>query len=440
MDFIESIFGGESKFIEYKEKFSKSLLKTVSAFSNFHDGIIIIGISDIGQVIGVSDPYEIRLSIENTINDAIIPRPDFEVQSKTIENKTVLIFKIYKGLHTPYITEGKAYRRADNSTVPVEKHEYDALVLYGRNLSFEELEYPGSELTFRKLEELLQSKLGIRTMDEDVLKSLELINQNKWINATALLADENNFIESGLDMVMYLDDKMTMIKDRINLKGKSLIEYFDASMNFYHKHINQGDIIRGAYRYSHEEVPQEAYREAIANAIIHRDYSRRGSNRIEIFQDRIEITSVGGLPIGISEEEFIQGTFSNVRNRIIADIFFRCRIIEKMGTGIRRIRFSYKDHYEKPIFKVYQNSIQIILPRIMINNSNQVRENETDLSVVEDKLLNFLKTNDGVTRNQVEEFMNVRKTKATSLLNSLLSRELVKKTGTGKNTRYKLKM
>lgn len=438
MDFIESILGGESKFIEYKEKFTKSMLKTVSAFSNYHDGYIIIGISNGGQVVGVSNPGDIRLNIENTINESIIPRPDFEVCMKVMDNKTILVFKIYKGLHTPYITDGKAYKRANTSTVPVEKHEYDELVLYGRNLSYEELEYPGGKLTFRKLEELLQSKLGIRALDDDVLKSLELINDDKYTNAAALLADDNNFTESGLDLVVYLDDKMTVLKDRVNLKGKSIIEYFDAAMNFYYKHINQGDIIRGAYRYSHEEVPLEAYREAVANAIIHRDYSRRGNNRIEIFKDRIEITSIGGLPIGISEEEFVQGTFSNVRNRIIADVFFRCKIIEKMGTGIRRIRFSYKDYYERPIFKVFQNSIQIILPRIMIDKSSHVREDLIQLSFEEEKLLNFITANNGVTRIQVEEYMNVKKTKATTLLNNLLANGLVKKVGTGKNTKYKL--
>ena len=439
-DLLSVILGGETKYIEFKEKYSKSILKTVSAFSNYHDGKVIIGVTDSGQVVGVDDSKEMRLSIENTINDSIKPRPDFEVEIRVVENREILVFSIFKGTQSPYTLDGKAYKRSDTSTVSVDKFEYDELVLLGRNLTYEELEYGSSDLEFHNLGRLLSEKLNVGEINEDILKSLTLIRKEKYTNAAAILADRNNFSDLGFDLVRYADDSMLIFKDRVSLKSISVIEHYETAMMFYRKHINQGDIIKGAYRESYDEVPEEAFREAVANAIIHRDYSRRGNNRIEIFNDRVEITSIGGLPIGISEEEYKNGSFSNARNPIIADIFLRCRIIEKMGTGIRRIKFAYKSFGVEPLFKVYQNSIQIVLPRMSIEEqSASLTMMDVHLSLEEEKLVNYIKGSDGITRGDVESFLGVKKTKATKLLNTLVDKKVILKQGSGKNILYKIR-
>jgi len=439
-DLLSVILGGETKYIEFKEKYSKSILKTVSAFSNYHDGKVIIGVTDSGQVVGVDDSKEMRLSIENTINDSIKPRPDFEVEIRVVENREILVFSIFKGTQSPYTLDRKAYKRSDTSTVSVDKFEYDELVLLGRNLTYEELEYGSSDLEFHNLGRLLSEKLNVGEINEDILKSLTLIRKEKYTNAAAILADRNNFSDLGFDLVRYADDSMLIFKDRVCLKSISVIEHYETAMMFYRKHINQGDIIKGAYRESYDEVPEEAFREAVANAIIHRDYSRRGNNRIEIFNDRVEITSIGGLPIGISEEEYKNGSFSNARNPIIADIFLRCRIIEKMGTGIRRIKFAYKSFGVEPLFKVYQNSIQIVLPRMSIEQqSASLTMVDVHLSLEEEKLVNYIKGSDGITRGDVESFLGVKKTKATKLLNTLVDKKVILKQGSGKNILYKIR-
>lgn len=148
VDILGALFNEESKTIEFKERYSKTVLKTVSAFSNYHDGKIIIGITDKGIPIGVDDPKDLRLSIENAINDNIKPNPNFEIELKTVENKIVLVLFVYKGYQTPYVVNHKAYKRSDTSTVEIAKHEYDELVLLGRNMTYEELEYTGGELKF----------------------------------------------------------------------------------------------------------------------------------------------------------------------------------------------------------------------------------------------------------------------------------------------------
>ena len=436
-DILSILMNGETKYIEFKERYSKTILKTVSAFSNYHDGKIMVGISDDGHLIGVENPNEVRLSIENTINDSIKPRPNYEIEMVAIENRKVLVISIFKGYQTPYVIDRKAYKRADTSTVEIEKHEYDELVLLGRNLTYEELEYIGGNLKFRNLERLLEDKLGIAEVNEDILKSLELIKNEKYTNAAAIVADSNLFMDRGMDFICYGDQSLMIFKDRINLKSVSVIEEFETAMLFYKKHINQWSTIKGAYRESFDDVPEEAYREAVANAIIHRDYSKRGSNRVEIFENRIEITSIGGLPVGISKEEYLNGNFSNARNRIIADIFLRCKIIEKMGTGVRRIKYVYSTFEQSPEFKVFENSIQVILPRLsMAAESNK---KQVELTIEEEKLLNYIKSTKKINRADIEKYMGIGKTKATNLVNGLMNKGAVIKIGVGKNTKYKCK-
>lgn len=351
------------------------------------------------------------------------------------------MFNVFKGMNTPYTYNRKAYQRLDTVTIEVEKSNYDELVLLGRNLTFEQLDYGGVVLSFKKLERLLQDIMDISELDLNIIKSLELHKNGLYNNAAALISDKNVFKEIGLDLICYNDDTMLEIKDRVRISAVSLIEHYEKSMEFYYKHINKRDIIKDEKRITFEEVPLIAYREAVANAIVHRNYSRKGNNRIEFFEDRVEIVSIGGLPIGISEEEFIKGSFSNVRNRIIADIFYRLNLIEKLGTGIRRIKSVYFRHIEKPQFEVMQNSIKIILPKInsLLNTSqnNSMDNILAKLTHEEEKLFNFIKSSDSVKRVFVEKYMGVRKTKATGLINRLIELKLITTVGRGKNAKYR---
>ena len=233
-------------------------------------------------------------------------------------------------------------------------------------------------------------------------------------------------------------NSLMIIKDSIRLLGVSILDHFDKGMLFYLKHINKGDIIKSAIRKSYEEIPEVAYREALSNAIIHRDYSRRGNNRIEIFEDRIEIVSIGSLSVGISEKEFINGSFSNIRNQIIADVFLRCNMIEKFGTGILRIKQAYAKYDVKPTFKAMKNSVTIILPKIkLIETKNSYDSIQIELTATEDKVLNFIKSTNDVSRAEIEKYLNVKKTKATKILSNLLEYDMITKIGIGRNTKYR---
>ncbi len=304
----------KTKDVEYKETVSKSYLKTVSAFANFNDGTIIFGIADDGKVVGIKNPVEECLNIENQINDSIKPKPDYSL--KPNEDNTITL-KVYKGLETPYRYNGKCYKRNDSSTIEVDTLTENRLVLEGINLSFEELPSKNQECTFDILSKNLKETINLQNFNEDILKSLNLLNKNGYNNAASLLADTNSF--PGLDIVVFGSD-INQIRKRYTLSNVSLLkQYYEALKIFEDEYII--DKIEGGFRKKYELIPYEAYREAIANAIIHRTYDISSNTKIEMYTDKILVSSPGGLMPEMDPSAFIKGRYSYLRNPIIANVF-----------------------------------------------------------------------------------------------------------------------
>lgn len=436
------VFNEESRILEFKREYTKNILKTVSAFANYHDGEIIIGISDDLNIVGVDDPISFKLKLENAINDNISPRPYYEINEKGIEGKTIIILKIHRGENTPYLFDNKAYKRMDTSTIAVDIYDYENLILNGRNLGYDELYYKDENLDFNYLNKILREKLNLSNMSRDILKTLGLIKNEKYTNAAALLADNNPIAHSGMSLIRFEGNSVANIKDRVFLKDISVLEIFDKAIDFYHKHINTSELINGAYRKTIEQVPIVAYREAVANAIVHRDYSIEADTRIEIYDSRIEIISPGGLPIGITEEEYIDGRISVSRNKVISDIFFRLGIIERLATGIRRIKDYYKEYNVRPSFLISKNSIKIILPftnNIELQNervNEKLNEYVFELSENELRLIDYIRKSKQINRIEAEKILGLKKTYTIEVINNLIAKGVIRRVGKGRNTVY----
>jgi ATP-dependent DNA helicase RecG len=432
---------GENKYIEFKSLYTKSLLKTVSAYANYHDGIILVGINDQKEIVGIENLDDTRLQIENAINDAIDPRPYYEIEVKQYEQKNVLLIQIFKGDNTPYLYEKKAYKRLDTASVPVDRRALEELILYGKNMTYEMIKAPVQELTFSVLKSKLKERLSLENLSDDLLITLELKSKKEYNLAAALLSDHNPIKNANLQLIAYEGSSVSNIKDRQPLLNVSLLKQFDLGIDFFKKHINQSEIIRDAYRELVAEVPLVAYREALANLIVHRDYSRAVDARVEIFNDRIEIMSPGGLPIGISESEYLSGRISVLRNRIVGDIFYRLQIVEKLATGIRRIKEYYQPYPEEPEFYIEENSITVVLPKINQNKERVASDKNNlpaELSENEIRILSLLAENESMTRQQIEEALNLKKTQTNELIKGLKrSRKLIQ-VGSGRSTAYKL--
>ena len=410
----------ENKNLEFKVQITKTFLKTVSAFSNFDGGEIIFGISDDGVVIGLEDVKAACLNIENQINDSIKPKPDFSIRIN-VNNTISLLVK--KGYATPYLYNGKAYKRNDTSTVEVGEIELKRLILRGMNLNFEELQSEKKELKFSYLSQLIIKKLNLSEFNLDTLKNLNLYNDNTgYNNAAELLADLNTF--PGLDIAVY-GDNINEFKQRVTLSGKSILEQFFLALELF-KSIYFFEKIENGNRNVVEKIPLNAFREAIANSLIHRVWDVKANTKVEMYENKIVISSPGGLVEGITKEQYIKGSFSILRNPIIANVFYRLGIIEMFATGIKRINESYQDVLEKPIFDIMQDSITVELPAI----------NAIKLTLNEYKILSSIASNIMYSRTELEKMTNLGKDTLIRVLNTLIEKKILFKIGKGKSTYY----
>ncbi|HEY5465533.1 MAG TPA: RNA-binding domain-containing protein [Clostridia bacterium] len=435
---LDLITGGESKFLEFKQDYATSMHKTVSAFANSHDGRVLFGVSDAGQILGVENSQELRMRIENAINDSIQPRPYYEIEALQAEGHDILILKVFKGEYTPYYFHNKAYIRSDTTSVEADRILLNQLILAGQNIHFDETSSTDQALTFNALERIMRQRMKIGALNADLLKSLGLIKEDQYTNAAALLSDQNPVDNAVLVLLVYSPDHLSLV-DRNTLENLSVLIQFEACLEFLPKHSQVFEKIVGAYRQTLEEIPLIAYREAVANAIVHRDYQMRGQIKVEFHMDRVEITSPGPLPVGISEEEYLDGRLSIPRNRTLADIFLRMGMIEKLAAGIRRIKESYQGREKQPSFVINENSITVILPKALMDSGTKVPETPVlyILSKDEGKILAHMEGDVTINRLEISDLLSLGKTRTYQLIHGLVEKHLIYPVGSGKSTRYK---
>jgi ATP-dependent DNA helicase RecG len=412
----------ESRTLEYKSEITNSFLKTVSAFSNFCTGKIMFGIADDGTVIGMDNPEQKCLDIENKINDNISPKPDYSLSINRLNN--VVTLDVNEGQYKPYLYKGKAYRRSDTASIEVDQVELKRLTLEGSNLYFESLSNEDNEMTFTELEKKLIDQLGISKISEDTLRTLGLYTKDGYLtNAASLLSDSNNF--PGIDIARF-GNSIDEILDRESFIHMSVIAQYDNAVTMYRRYY-QYEQIKGAERKIIEKIPEKAYREAVANALVHRTWDINANIRILMCENRIEIASPGGLPSGISEEEYLNGNVSMIRNPVLGNVFFRLHYIEMFGTGIKRILDAYKTSKIQPKFEVKDNSITIILPVLTAT-----------ASVTSDgkKVLDLLNGEMRYSSSEISEKLGWSKDKVVRILNTLVTAGYVTKYGTGRGTKY----
>ena len=350
----ESIIMRETRILEFKETITNTFLKTVSAFSNYNGGTILFGVDDDGNVKGLSDVKQACLDIENKINDSISPQPNYTLEIQNDDQTIKLTVK--GGLQKPYLYKAKAYKRNDTATIEVDTLEFSRLVLEGKNISFEELPCKDQKLSFEILHRKLKENIQIETFNLDTLKTLNLYDNVKGFNnAAGLLADKNHF--PGIDIVKF-GENISIIQKRETFENISVLDAYEKALTVFRDYY-QYEVIKGVERKIIEKIPEAVFREAIANALIHRVWDIDSHIRVSLFDDRIEIVSPGGLPIGITAEEYLSGKLSVLRNRNLANVFYRLRLVEIFGTGIIRIKQLYAESLRKPDFEVSENAIKL---------------------------------------------------------------------------------
>jgi ATP-dependent DNA helicase RecG len=426
MDYIES------PTIELKLKYTNSYLKSVSAFASFDGGKVYFGVDEgTRKVVGVDNPTETKLKIENAIHDTISPTPPYTLRVVQEDDKDIVILTVTHGKEGPYFYNGNVYHRADTSSAPLSKAEVRRLIMEFDDVDYDELPSTQSDLTFTVLERYVKEVLNIRNTNLDILKTLGLYHRNQYNRAAQLLADENNIKASGIDLVRFGETE-SIFRERVTISGKSLLLQYESALEMFDKWYHPYEEVVGFFREERISIPREAYRESIANAIIHRDFLINSTIRVLMYDDRIEITSPGKLPYGVTEDNYLNGEVSVPRNSIVAEVFHRLNIIEKLATGILRIKNEYRDFAEIPSFSIKDNLIKIILPTVRYMDS--LKQHGT-----EESILILLKDNGSMSRSSLETATGLGKTRLVEVLNNLVENGKIERKGKSRGVKYELK-
>ena len=415
----------ETRILEFKETITNTFLKTVSAFSNYDGGTILFGVDDDGNIKGLPDVKQACLDIENKINDSITPQPDHTLEVQN--NDQTIKLTVKSGLQKPYLYKSKAYKRNDTATIEVDTLKFSRLVLDGKNIGFEELPCKDQELSFEILQCKLKENIYIETFNQDTLKTLNLYdNINGYNNAAGLLADKNHF--SGIDIVKF-GENISIIQKRVTFEHISVLEIYEKALAVFRDYY-QYEVIQGADRKMVEKIPEAAFREAIANALIHRVWDINSHTRVSMFDDRIEVVSPGGLPAGITAEEYLSGKLSILRNRNLANVFYILGFVEIFGTGITRIKQLYEAGLRKPDFEVSENTIKIMLP-VFEENMNLTEDERTVYKILSRTVLKSI--------SEIAPYVSFGKSKTIQILKDLIQKGIVTDEGKGRGTKYIIK-
>jgi len=418
----------ESNEMELKREYTKSYLKTVSAFSNERNGKIIFGVTDDGEIIGIEDDIKIRHQIENAIHDSFNSTPDFELETKMIDGKKIVILSVFRGRAIPYLFKGKPYMRTDTSTFIADDFRVSRWFQEVLNIKFEEMLVDDEEFTYNYLAYELKENMGLTKFSEDTLITLGLRKSGKYTNAGRFFADVNSF-HFGVDIVKFGANHSQFIK-RLRMTNQSILKQFNEAMDFFDVYYHDYEEIVGKTRVNRVRIPKKSFREALANAIIHRDYQMNANIQIEFWDTHIRVMSPGGLTSEITVEQYLNGGVSIPRNAIVANIFYRLNIIEILGTGIARIKQEYLPFSQSPKFKVLSNIIEIELPVISYDKAGVSDRRMAEVLTLLEK--------GSASRAENQEKLNLSASITKNILASLALQNKIERFGKGRATKYRL--
>ena len=422
----------ETNTIELKREFVPDIKKEVVAFANTEGGVIYVGIDDNGEIIGVESSEKVMLQIMNMLRDSI--KPDITMFTscalKNIGSKEVIEIVVQRGTNIPYYICDKGLKptgvfvRQGTASAPASENAIRNMIKETDGDKFEEIRSFNQDLTFS--DTLREFKRRGLELTEVQMRTLGFISlDNIYTNLGLLLSDQ---CTHTIKVAVFSGVSKSEFKDRREFEG-SLLKQMTTAYEFIDLINKTRAEFVGLERIDYRDYPQEAVREALLNSIVHRDYSFSGSTLINIYDDRIEFVSIGGLVRGISVEDIKLG-ISQTRNEKLASVFYRLKLIEAYGTGIIKIMDSYAFSKEKPELKVSDNAFLISLP-----NVNFIR----DIRVInsnEQKILEYLKLHGSINRKETEKILGIGQTKAGRILKEMVANRILRIEGKAAKTKY----
>lgn len=355
----------ESPTLQFKRELTDAIKREIIAFANTQGGELYIGVDDDGSIIGLENADKVLESVSSMLHDSI--QPDILVHTFLeiieLEGKNVVKISVARGTRRPYHLKAKGMKpsgvfiRYGTSVTNASEENIRQMIIESDGTNFETMRSLQQELTFTEAKRIFDEqnlKFGPEQM-----RTLGLITEDGYYTNLGLLFSDQ--CEHTIKCARYLGNDKIEFQDRKEFSG-SILKQVEAVYEYLSLNNAKHAHFEGLKRIETETYPSYALREALINAFTHRDYSFSGSILIHLFQDRLELVSVGGLVKGLTLEDIELG-ISQSRNPKLANVLYRLKWIESYGTGLQRMRESYKGSVMEPYWTVGPNAFVVTLPK-----------------------------------------------------------------------------
>lgn len=464
----DEFIAGESKTLEFKSKLpdkSETYMKTIIAFANTSGGRLIIGVDNDRSIVGINkdDVFELTDRVTNAISDACEPQIVPDISTTTIDDKCILVIKIYPGANRPYYLKSKGKERGTyiRSVATSRLADFDKireLEMEGKNLSWDEQICVGYEVTTEAINKLckdIQSYMSYSETEEvKVPTEKQLVNWKVLKESNGKFLATNAFVLLTSDFFPFAKIQCALFKgttrdvfiDKKEYTG-SIYEQVENAYQFVLRHINQSAKIEGLVRKERYELPPGAIREMIVNAQVHRNYMDSSSIQVAVYDDRLEISSPGSLYGGLTLQEIICGK-SKIRNKVIAEIFNKMDLIEQWGTGIQRIINRAKEYgLPKPEFMEIGETFRVNLYRKKADKKPIKKADKKPIKTADKKpikvnrenlIMAYIKENGSISNMEARQILNLAESTTKRFLKNMVNEGLLLEKGERKSRIYVL--
>ena len=372
--------GGELKTVEFKTSTANlsSACQTLCGFLNADGGVVLIGVKDDGRLVGQHVTNNTRQEIAKEFKKFEPAAPINVSYVPLTEDQSIIAIEVPAGTHCPYIYDGRPYQRLESSTSIMPQHLYEQLLVKrGQlNYSWEEFlteEYIIEDLDHDEIRKTIKQAVEANRISEDtstddvknVLLRLELLKTDRLKNAAVVLFGKKTFPyfdQCTIQMARFHgNSKLEGFVDNQQVCGHAFKILAEAN-DFMRRHLNIASFYQpdSFVRIDKPTLPTPAVREALINAICHRNYQNHSAIHLSIFNDRLEIWNSGVLPKELTIEDLKKNHTSYPRNKLIADVFYRRGLIEKWGSGTTKMLAICQKHgLPEPQFDEYSGGLSV---------------------------------------------------------------------------------
>lgn len=445
----------ETQTVEFKREFTPTVSKEVIAFANSEGGTLYVGVLDDGTPVGVEQPRETILQIANSLRDSVKPdvMPYVSIDAEAVDGKPIVVVHANRGTRRPYHLASKGPRpegvfvRQGSSSVPASETAILAMIKESDGDSYEETLSLNQQLTF----ESAFQEFSLRDVPfaPEHMRTLGIVNaEGLFTNLGVLLSDQCPALIKAAALQGNKGDGSSIARDRKEFSG-SLFKQLNEAYEYVDFRNETRTRLIGLHRDDERAYPEVALREVLVNAVVHRSYELNAPTLIKLYDDRLEITSPGGLPAGIEAED-LDLEVSVQRNPKLAHIFYRLQLIEAYGFGVQIMQAAYRGSGVKPTIDITPNFFRVTLPNTHVEKGVQesvvplsaavtIPANNGNPPMQPREVLALVQARGGsIKRIDVERAFGVSRSTAANLINQMVeARELVA-VGEGPARRYAL--